>query len=85
MWMNLLLMKKKKALITVELTDNDKVKRVYIGFIKDYSEKSLTPIFEEHISTFAKIITDKWRGYEPLKEIYKIKQKQANFKQLHII
>ena len=81
--------KKKKAVIAVELTDNNKVKRVYIKSINDYSAKSLTPIFEEHISISAKIITDKWRGYEPLKEIYDIEQiysnNGANFKQLHII
>ena len=62
--------KKKKAVIAIELTDNNKVKRVYIKGIKDYSAKSLTPIFEEHISTSAKIVTDKWRGYEPLKELH---------------
>ena len=79
--------KKKKAVIAVALTDSNKVKRVYIKSIKDYSTKSLTPIFEEHISASAKIITDKWRGYEPLKEIYDIEQiysnNGANFKQLH--
>ena len=55
----------------------------------DYSAKSLTPIFEEHISTSAKIVTDKWRGYGSLKEVYGIEQIYssygANFKQLHII
>ncbi|MBE7653886.1 IS1595 family transposase [Tenacibaculum finnmarkense] len=79
----------KKEVIAVELTDNNKVKRVYIKGLKDYSAKSLTPIFEEHISTSAKIVTDKWRGYEPLKEIYNIEQKYSNngknFKQLHIV
>jgi len=32
------------------------------------------PIFEEHISTTAKIITNKWRGYEPLRKKYNIEQ-----------
>ena len=41
--------KKKKAIIAVEVTDNYKVKRVYVKSINDYSCKSLTPIFEEHI------------------------------------
>ena len=66
--------KKKKAVIAVELTHNNKVKRVYIKSIKDYSAKSLTPIFEQHISSSAKIVTDKWRGYEPLKKEYNIKK-----------
>jgi hypothetical protein len=74
MLMNLLLEGKKKAVIAVELTDGNKVKRVYIRSIKDYAVKSLTLIFEEHISTSAKIVTDKWRGYEPLKEMYDIDQ-----------
>jgi len=69
-----MIQKKKKAVIAVELTHNNKVKRVYIKPIDDYSAKSLTPIFEEHISTTTKIITNKWRAYEPLKEKYHIEQ-----------
>ncbi|MEL4309178.1 IS1595 family transposase [Joostella sp. CR20] len=81
--------KKKKAVIAVELTNKHQVKRVYIKSIDDYFSKSLTPIFEEHISTSAKIFTDKWRGYEPLKATYDITQIESsngkNFKKLHII
>tara|TARA_B100000809_G_scaffold119961_1_gene118195 strand:- start:19163 stop:20065 length:903 start_codon:yes stop_codon:yes gene_type:complete len=81
--------KKKKAVVVVELTDNNTVKRVYIKGFKGYSAKSLTPIFEEHISASAKIIRDKWRGYEPLKEICNIEKiynnKGKNCKQQHII
>lgn len=79
--------KKKKAVIAVGLTDNHKIKRVYKKSIDDYSAKSLTPIVEEHISTSAKIVTDKWIGYELLKENYHIEQisNSANFTQLHII
>jgi transposase-like protein len=81
--------KKKKAVVAVELSEEHKVKIVYIKSIDDYSSKSLTSIFEEHISTAAKIITDKWRGYEPLKESFDIEQKYSdqgkNFKELHIV
>ncbi|WP_026808569.1 IS1595 family transposase [Arenibacter latericius] len=81
--------KKKKAVIAVELSKKQQVKRVYVRSIDDYSAKSLTPIFEEHISTTAQIVTDKWRGYEPLKKRYNIEQKFSdngkNFKELHII
>ncbi|WP_395052062.1 IS1595 family transposase [Flavobacterium sp.] len=81
--------KKTKAVIAVELTDKNKVKRVYVKAIDDYSAKSLTPIFEEHISTSAKIFTDKWRGYSPLKAKYNIEQKESkngkNFKEMHIV
>ena len=37
--------KKTKAVIAVELTDKNKVKRVYVKVINDYSAKSLTLIF----------------------------------------
>ena len=81
--------KKTKAVIAVELTDKNKVKRVYVKAIDDFSAKSLTPIFEEHISTSAKIFTDKWRGYSPLKPKYNIEQKESkngkNFKEMHIV
>lgn len=81
--------KKKKAVIAVELNKKHQIKRVYVKSIDDYSVKSLTPIFEEHISTSAKIVTDKWRGYSPLKTHYNIEQKMSNdgknFKELHII
>jgi transposase-like protein len=81
--------KKKKAAIAVELSQKHKVRRVYIKAIEDYSAKSLTPIFEQHISTDAKIITDGWRGYNPIAKDYQIEQipsnKGANFKELHTI
>ena len=81
--------KKKKAVIAVELTGKHQVKRVYIKSIDDYSAKSLTPIFEEHIDTSATVFTGKWRGYEPLKTSYDITQIESNngrnFKKLHII
>lgn len=81
--------KKKKAVIAVELNKSRQIKRVYVRSIDDYSAKSLTPIFEEHISKTAQVVTDKWRGYEPLKEQYTIEQRLSNqgknFKELHII
>ncbi len=81
--------KKKKAVIAVELNKKHQIKRVYVKSIDDYSAKSLTPIFEEHISKNAKIVTDKWRGYLPLKKEYDIEQKLTNngqnFKELHVV
>ncbi len=81
--------KKKKAVIAVALTNKQRVKRVYIKSIDDYSCKSLTPIFEEHIATTAKIVADKWRGYEPLKKKFNSTQinsdKGKNFKKLNLI
>ena len=81
--------KKKKALIAVELSEKHQVKRVYVKAIEDYSAKSLTPIFEQHISDTATVVTDKWRGYQPLKQSYNIEQRFSNqgknFKELHIV
>ncbi len=81
--------KKKKAVIAVELSEKHHIKRVYVKSIDDYSAKSLTPIFEEHIITSAKIVTNKWIGYEPSKALYNIEQKISdqgkNFKELHIV
>ncbi len=71
-----------------ELSEKQQVKRVYIKAIDDYSAQALTPIFEEHISKTAKIITDQWKGYTPLTKMYDIEQipsnKGKNFKQLHL-
>jgi len=49
---------KKKAVIAVELTGKHKIKRVYVKSIDDYSAKSSRSIFEEHIRSTAKIVTD---------------------------
>ncbi|MFT6933852.1 MAG: hypothetical protein ACJAUQ_000230 [Maribacter sp.] len=48
--------KKKKAVIAVELSEEHKVKRVYIKSIDDDSTKPLTPIFKQHISRAAKLL-----------------------------
>ncbi len=66
--------KKIKAIIAVETTNKNKTKRVYAMQIKDYSAAELRKIFEKHISTSAKVKTDEWRGYSPLKKEYTIKQ-----------
>ena len=81
--------KKKKAAIAVELTDDHKIKRVYIKSIEDYSAKSLTPLFQRHISKDAKITTDGWRGYDPIAKDYDIEKVPSNngknFKELHTV
>jgi transposase-like protein len=72
----------------VELTEQDKIKRVYALRIEDFSAKSLRSIFTKHIDPGAQVITDEWKGYRPLQADYNIKQvpsdKGNNFKQLHI-
>jgi len=79
--------KKKKIVCAVELTDDEKVKRVYSMRIDDYSSESLKQIFNKHISQNAQIVTDEWTGYKPLTKNYNIVQLPSgnglNFKQLH--
>lgn len=79
--------KKKKSVCAVELTNDGKVKRFYALKIKDFSAKSLSGIFDKHISKEAKITTDNWKGYRPISKDYNITQipskSGANFKALH--
>jgi len=79
--------KKKKVVCTVQLTESGLVKRFYALQIKDFSAKSLRPIFEKHISTEAKVTTDEWKGYRPLVDDYQIAQEVSrpglNFKAIH--
>jgi len=79
--------KKKKAVCAVEYTDSGKVKRMYAIRIDNYSSKELSIIFDKHISTNAKVSTDKWKGYRPLQKTYNIDQIESNgglnFQKLH--
>jgi transposase-like protein len=81
--------KKKKIVASVELTEEGAIKRVYALKIDDYSSKSLSKIFEKHISSVAQISTDNWKGYRPLKKDYNITQSDSNdgqsMPQMHII
>lgn len=79
--------KKKKIVVAVELTSDNKVKRTYSMCIEDYSSKSLRRIFDKHISPGAEITTDEWTGYGPISKDYNLSQIPSsngqNFKQLH--
>lgn len=79
--------KKKKVVCAVQLTEGGKVKRFYALQIKDFSAKSLRPIFEKHISAEAEVTTDEWKGYRPLAKEYRIKQEVSqpgvNFRAIH--
>lgn len=70
--------KKKKVVVAVEKGENKGIKRVYFKTIQDYSSDSLRQIFDVHISSKAKINTDKWTGYLPLKEEYNITQTKSD-------
>ncbi|PZX46833.1 IS1595 family transposase [Algoriphagus chordae] len=79
--------KKKKVVCAVELTEAGKVKRFYALQIKDFSSKSLRPIFEQHIDKIAQVTTDEWKGYRPISKDYMVKQIPSelglNFKAIH--
>ena len=70
--------KKKKIVVAVEVDNKRGVKRAYFKRIDNYSSKELSKIFVSHISTDAKITTDKWKGYVPLKKDYNITQIKSN-------
>jgi len=80
--------KKTRVVIALEFRGGS-VGRGYAKIIKDYSCKSLKPIFEDHIGKDASVITDGWSGYKPLMKIYpkleqRLSNKGQNFKMLHI-
>lgn len=67
----------------------DGVGRAYAELIEHASAKEFKFFFEKHISQDAKIITDKWRGYSPLKKKYKKLEQRASengkaFNDVHI-
>jgi len=70
--------KKKKVVTAVEFDDKRGVKRAYFKRIDDYSSDELGKIFQGHISPEAKVKTDKWTGYKPLKKQYNIEQIKSN-------
>lgn len=62
--------------------------RAYAQCINGYSAGDFESFFERHIDEKAHVITDKWRGYSPLKGSYKrLEQVESgggkNFPQLH--
>lgn len=81
--------KKKKMVCVVQLTESGKVKRFYALQIKDFSSKSLRPIFDQHLSKEAQVTTDEWKGYRPIAKDFKITQVPGemglNFKALHTL
>ncbi len=79
--------KKKKIVCAIQLTKEGKVKRFYGLQIKDFSAKSLRPIFDSHIAKETKFTTDEWKGCHPIMKDFQITQIPSdfglNFKALH--
>jgi hypothetical protein len=62
--------KKRLVVIALEVVEAG-VGRGYARVIPDASSSSFKPFFDEHICKNARIITDKWTGYLPLRNDYK--------------
>ena len=80
--------KKRLVIVALEIIEKG-VGRAYAKVIENASAKEFRPFFEDYISNEAKITTDQWRGYLPLKKDYsfleqKPSKKGKNFKELHI-
>lgn len=81
--------KKKLVQVALEVLPGKGVGRAYARVIDDASAKSLRPLFDDHISKDADVITDEWNGYLPIKADYpKLKQRKSddgsNFPDIHI-
>lgn len=79
---------KKLVVLAVEILE-DGVGRAYAEVIEHSSAKELGGFMRKYISKDANIISDKWKGYTPLKkEFPNLKQVASddgkNFKELHI-
>jgi len=79
---------KKLIVLAIEILE-DGVGRAYAEAIEHSSAKELKSFLIKYVSKDAEIVTDKWRGYMPLKkEFSKLKQVDSedgkNFKELHI-
>lgn len=54
--------KKINVVCAGEITEENKMKRMYGMQIGDYSSASLKPLFERHIQV-SQVTTDDWKGY----------------------
>jgi hypothetical protein len=79
-----------KKLVVIALEKlSDGVGRAYAQIIEHASAKEFKGFFDKHISKSAKIITDEWKGYSPLKKEYPgLEQRKSNagnsFIDLHV-
>jgi hypothetical protein len=79
---------KKLIVLALEIVE-DGVGRAYAEVIENSSAKELGSFLRKYVSKDAELISDKWKGYTPLKnEFSKLKQiasdEGKNFKELHI-
>ena len=80
--------RKRLVIIALEIIDKWNVGRAYAQFIDQASSKAFKPFFKAHISKDARVITDEWTGYKPLKKDYPLleqvpSEKGKGLKELH--
>ncbi len=80
--------KKRLVVLALEIVP-DGMGRAYAQLIERASAKEFKKFFKKHISEDAQIVTDKWRGYTPLKKEYKnleqrLSENGKSFKEIHI-
>jgi hypothetical protein len=81
--------KKRLVVVALEILKDGGVGRAYAQVIESASAKEFEPFFISYISKEAKVITDVWKGYLPLKKMYPLLEQRpsnngANFPELHI-
>jgi len=81
--------KKKLIIVALERVNEKQFGRAYARHIKDFSSKQFRPFFDSHISREAKLRTDNWASYKPLKKDYPYLEQEKsddgkNFRELHI-
>lgn len=79
---------KKLVVVALEIL-NSGVGRAYAEVIENASSKALGSFLEKYVSKDARVISEEWRGYRPLKtEFKKLEQVSSddgkNFKDIHI-
>ena len=84
----LIVINKKLIVVALEINE-DGVGRAYSEVIKNASNKVLGVFMKKFISKDAKIITDEWKGYTPLKKDFinleqVISDNGKNFKDIHL-
>ncbi len=83
--------KKHIAILGIETMETKKgkkgIKKAFCQAIEGYGSDDFKPFFDGRIDKTAKVKTDKWTGYYPLKSDHKIKMVYSksgkNFKELH--
>jgi hypothetical protein len=66
---------KKLIVVALEILDSG-VGRAYAEVIENASSKELGNFLKKYVSKDARIISDEWRGYTPLKSKFCIKLKE---------